>query len=1039
MKQELDYATTEESYPHSPEAISPLFKNNLSRFNLNNMRKEELLKFTLQEAESKLTAVQGQKRIICRTLKEKSDIILNYIEKNREDIRRLENQIQQLEINSAHMTNTIKRHNRLKVDAFKAALKPLQEVIEMLEISKNECEKNIENIDIKLGTLSKTETEILSNLEEKKSEENAITKQKEGLIGALEEIAISHPWYYKEYVTDKETKETLMKIRDKKKHQVANLNEIDKIIEELTKQSTLLAYDIDALRSQKISTESLNKNEIELLQLEEFLNLQCKSFAGPKLSEIIKELCTIGNFPIDQMILKEQFRIIEQKELEIIEKAKYEQEYYENRLTELSKNVEELEVENYALISVQQSDQNLEKKLKKSRKELEETRQKAEYFMKDYNSKIKTIGKWKSENRNILLITDTARIPTDDQVIDGFYSKLKPFFSDSEHWRAMESVILRYVEKAKERDCIQELSVQHQMKDDKNIESKIEILKKIKAIRTTKENERQQMQKCLEITILSEKKTLRSLESSKLESESAKKNYFKEKLQKTLSPRNNSSKNQKTYGEKAMRKIIEKESAEVKTQFEKEKLEIKAKLETLYQRKKNWDETLENLKKEITDNYQIKLNSIQQEKNLLSIEREKYKLELDTLIEAENEANSKLNDLAETKKNELVKNAKSVAKKHGGEITSKIDKLYALHHKKESEICSFETELIKLEGGLRDKETIAELEIIKIKSRIQNIKEELFELEKAKKKTEKLEKTISKIDISQSDFISDVESSSEALAIQKSPINFNRIESPEMEKVSSPEASNSYIDIYEVIKDQDEDNLESPQFTPKFNKITTGFEGYDIVSDVSSEIQFPTEANYKYADSDAKYKHFFDCILPLLEGTIIYKLFKGKNLKIFDLLEGRVCTPEECGYAIRKMKLNKNLGKLEIRNIGKAGVESSIIIDQIVAIVIPTITSDIIKARGKNNEEEQTLEKSEEYNKCYRDMKAMGSVDTESPAFVYKAKETSYFQFFITLKNGRVDFIAEGLNIYKTWLAGIKTLIKNRKDLERLKFKIIQY
>ncbi|OMJ83052.1 hypothetical protein SteCoe_16083 [Stentor coeruleus] len=1033
MKQEYDYATTEESYPHSPEAVSPLFKNNLSRFNLNNMRKEELLKFTLQEAESKLVAVQGQKRIICRTLKEKSDIILNCIQKNRKDIEKLENQIQKLESNSATMANTIKRHNKLKVDAFKAALKPLQDVIEMLETSKNEYDKKIESIDIKLKNLSKTETEILSNLEEKKLEENTITKQKEALIGALDEIAITHPWYYREYVTDKETKEVLIKIRDQKKHQIANLNEIDSIIDELTKQSTILAHDIDILKSQEISTESLSKNEIELTQLEEFLNLQCETFAGPKLSEIISELCTLGNFPINQMIFKEQFRIIEQKELEIIENAKYEQEYYEKLMIELSKNVEELEVENYALISVQQSDKNLEKKLKKSRKELEETRQKAECFMKDYNSKIQMIGKWKSENRNILLITDTARIPTDEQVVNEFYLKLKPFFSNSEHWRAMESVILRYVEKAKERDCIKELSVEGKMKDDGVIESKTELLKKIKAIRTTKESEKQQMQKCLENIILSEKKTLKSLENSKLESESAKKNYFKEQLQKTLSPRNNSSKNQKTYGEKAMKKINEKELAEVKNQFEKEKLEIKAKLETLYERKKNWDETLENLKKEITDNYQSKLKSVQQEKNLLSIEQEKCKKELNSLLEAENEANLKLNDLAKIKENELVKNAKSVAKKHGGEITSKIDKLYALHHKKESEICSFETELIKLEGGLHDKETIAELEIIKIKSRIQNIKDELFELEKAKKKTEKLEKTISKIDISQSDFISDIESSSEAMAIQKVPISFKRMESPEVEKVSSPEPN-----IYEEIKDQDEDNLESPQFTPKFNNISPRFEDYDNISDVSSEIPCPAEPNYKYDDSDAKYKPFFDCILPLLEGTIIYKLFKGKNLKTFDPLEGRVCIPEECGYAIRKMKISKQLGKLEIRNIGKAGVESSIIIDQIMAIVIPTITNDIIRARGKNNEEEQTLEKSEEYNKCYRNMKAMGSVDTESPAFVYKAKETNYFQFFITLKNGRVDFIAEGLSVYKTWLAGIKMLIKNKKDLERLKFKIIQ-
>ena len=101
------------------------------------------------------------------------------------------------------------------------------------------------------------------------------------------------------------------------------------------------------MKSFSISTESLEKNDKELTQLEDFLDMQSKNFAGPKISEIIKELCIKGNFPIEQMIFKEQFRLVEQKQLELIEKAKNQQEIFENKIKDLTKTIEEHEVEVY--------------------------------------------------------------------------------------------------------------------------------------------------------------------------------------------------------------------------------------------------------------------------------------------------------------------------------------------------------------------------------------------------------------------------------------------------------------------------------------------------------------------------------------------------------------------------------------------------------------------------------------------------------------------------------------------------------------------
>ena len=74
MKQELDNLTTEESLAHSPDIGSSGVKHNLSRISVSNLRREEILKYSLQEAEAKLQSLEQQKRMIRGTRQEHSEI-----------------------------------------------------------------------------------------------------------------------------------------------------------------------------------------------------------------------------------------------------------------------------------------------------------------------------------------------------------------------------------------------------------------------------------------------------------------------------------------------------------------------------------------------------------------------------------------------------------------------------------------------------------------------------------------------------------------------------------------------------------------------------------------------------------------------------------------------------------------------------------------------------------------------------------------------------------------------------------------------------
>jgi len=192
---------------------------------------------------------------------------------------------------------------------------------------------------------------------------------------------------------------------------------------------------------------------------------------------------------------------------------------------------------------------------------------------------------------------------------------------------------------------------------------------------------------------------------------------------------------------------------------------------------------------------------------------------------------------------------------------------------------------------------------------------------------------------------------------------------------------------------------------------------------------------------------FFDCILPLLEGTDLYRKFSDRNsLKSpsFDPFNAESNPPDSCGFGLRGYKLGKSLMRVECRHHEKPGVESSILIDHIMKPIVPKTTMELVKLQRMFDPDKLSdLTPEQQKQKTLEIIKNMSwkvSPGVVAKNFDYYKKmfmECRFYPFSIALeKGGRVELIAGSYIIFKHWIDGLNQLVKFKKQLSRLKFKI---
>lgn len=184
---------------------------------------------------------------------------------------------------------------------------------------------------------------------------------------------------------------------------------------------------------------------------------------------------------------------------------------------------------------------------------------------------------------------------------------------------------------------------------------------------------------------------------------------------------------------------------------------------------------------------------------------------------------------------------------------------------------------------------------------------------------------------------------------------------------------------------------------------------------------------------------------PLLEGACLFKRFSNyTSLKkaAFDPLNPEENPPESCGYGMRHIRLNKDFDKFEIRHAFKPGVEALLQLENFVRPVVPQITTDILKIQKRLSEDKTGL--AAKASKLNHSFEVYGHVESKNYLLQRNGDLSleqylgcTHYPFSILLeKGGRIDFIAPSYQDFRQWIDGLNMLIKNKRNLAKLKHKI---
>ncbi len=187
---------------------------------------------------------------------------------------------------------------------------------------------------------------------------------------------------------------------------------------------------------------------------------------------------------------------------------------------------------------------------------------------------------------------------------------------------------------------------------------------------------------------------------------------------------------------------------------------------------------------------------------------------------------------------------------------------------------------------------------------------------------------------------------------------------------------------------------------------------------------------------------------PLLEGRYLFKKFTTtQSLKkaAFDPLAGETNPPEACGYGMRCIRLHPSMDKIELKHAFKPGTEMSISFATILRPIVPQVTMDILRVQ-KRLFDNQNSSNFMDGRINLGDNSLLNF--SSNPMFMQQQKigpnsrldkymNCSYYPFSILLeKGGRLDFVAPNYDVFKEWINGLNYLLKNKKNLPKIRRKI---
>ena len=1020
------------SIPSTNNITGSVHKTTLSIATQPTGKAEESLFLNYQEAKGTLDSLRTQQHVFRSDHSKKMLELELKSKKTRSQIRSIDKQLEKLEISSLKLNRSITNEKQTRIEEFKSALFPLQTSADIIENTKLQISSKLENLEKDLKIIQESKEAKQETLDQKILELNQINFEIQVCKRKISDIANEHNWDFIQVFKEAKIKAKIFKVKEEKKKAKSVLSCIEGEIRDFREKIENECKSFEGLEHPEGLIGKIQVLEKEILQLEEFLNLVSMKHQCKGLWKVLLGLSHSDSYSMHDIIAKEQVCIVKSKKLEIIDESKQLEWNFENKIFELNAEIKGLELQYYENVKNDKKNLPLEKMIESKKKTFHKLNEEFQLIKRKNSNKLVNIDKWLEVNRKFLTFNQDFKFPDDDSVIQEFILGFSMKKIDKAERDAIQNVVTRYMEKVRERDSCYFRIIEADFNEKKNFEVKEAFLLQVKAEIKSKDIEREKVQNQVLALVEQEKILFKELENCKLEIDSGRRKEVNDLISKA----------------KGAAGKVKVNVEEIKEKFNKVTVENVQSLRDLLESKIALKHSRDVLHELIKNDLQPELSLLIKDLSSKTSELCNLKEDLVILNTSKEELLTKLGILADQKREELYAKIKDLSKKHGSIQFSSIENLYNLRASKESELLELELDSIKHSQLLSSKELKTSIEIVKVSSKAETLEKQVKDL---KKKQIQRKNHLSCFDIGTS-FITDKNNSIKAFEtpfkakssskfLDNSNSKATKTVSKSFRKLSQDSIAQELAKSLNQVKSfrklsqnvLPQDSMRSCVRTPECS-----FRMHEFENESVFEIPLPPEPQYYLAETACESeKKVFNAILPLLEGSILFKKGNVKTSEQFDPLDHSIKHPEEAGYLSRKLKINKQLTKLEIRTVGKSGIDNCIMIDNIRSINSLPLTNAIIKAQNMIIEGlDMSLEFIAKCSKEYRENKYSGKVNYSADYFIVKSKETHYYPFYISLKSGKAEFIAESIQDYYAWMNGIQSLINNKALLDKLRFKV---
>ena len=712
-----------------PESTSPSYKSVSSTHFRTHSQKKSISsqKSELSVSQKETFKVLGaqlsiQKKKAKIELQKKTDKVDQDIKVHMKELAKISKSLKALENKADSLEKIVKDKQGSQLEAFRSALKPLEFTVNTIIEEKKALTQTKQDL---LGKISQDKTLKSEKTEEFHSlstEKTSLSGEKLSLNKELESIKETESLTFREFFQEYETKKILQLLKNKKSALTESIKNLDKKLS------------VNEKSYQKISTNKYSKPKMhgpsvlpidkEIQDIETYLNILCKDLSILPLKDFLFQQFFKQSLDIDGLIVKQQYLILEDKELEIKDSWNCLREDFQNKIRDLSATVDEQELELMTLNSNSSRDGELETLYKKNQIYLEDFRKSIEKKHRVHQAQQSAIFNWKEKHRKVLLLNEGDKALDDRQTIEAFKAHIHKNIIKPDHRKAIETVIDKYSEKLRERiRIVDELNAKANA--DRKMETQVmNENKEAQAHMNLWVSEKEILQKELAKLLAVEKMTLKKFENFKIEVDiERRKNIEKIILENSSLSKSNLMQIQRTYGQKVLARHKEKEKEEIIMEDRKRKEATRKKIENILSSLAELDNRQIRLETQINEKCMIEVGKA--DKNLEKMKEKLVKIEekIRVLEDAEEDLNEKLNLMMEEKKKDIYRSLHKTLRAYGSqEDVRKVKKLKEMREERKLAVSKLNEEKQKLEDDFLEKVKGIEIEEIRLKIKLSSLK-----------------------------------------------------------------------------------------------------------------------------------------------------------------------------------------------------------------------------------------------------------------------------------------------------------------------------